>query len=330
MQQEDCIIVGGGPCGLSAAISLQQIGKNPLIIEKGNIVNAVYRYPTHQTFFSTSEKLEIGDVPFLTVNRKPRRNEALTYYREVVRRKELRINRFETVQSVEKQDGFFKVTTNRNAYEARYVIVATGYYDNPNLMGIKGESLEKVSHYFKEAHPYFDTDVAVIGGKNSAIDAALELQKAGARVTVLYRGNEYSPSIKPWVLPDFEALARNGEITMLFNAEVEEITETSIIYVTDKGKEEIPNDFVFAMTGYHPDHSFIKAMGVQIDELTGRPEFNPETMETNIPDLFIAGVIAAGNNANEIFIENGRFHGSQITDTIRNREAFPTSSRLSN
>ena len=330
MQQEDCIIVGGGPCGLSAAIALKQIGKNPLIIEKGNIVNAIYRYPTHQTFFSTSEKLEIGDVPFLTVNRKPKRNEALTYYREVVKRKDLRINRFEMVESVEKRDGFFQVTTNRNKYESRYVIISTGYYDNPNLMGIKGEHLDKVSHYFKEAHPYFEMDVAVIGGKNSAIDAALELQKAGARVTVIYRGSEYSSSIKPWVLPDFEALARDGEITMLFKAEVKEITETSIVYVTDQGKEEIPNDFVFAMTGYHPDHTFIRAMGVQMDELTGRPEYDPETMETNIPDLFIAGVIAAGNNANEIFIENGRFHGGQIAAAIQKRESFITTSRQSN
>lgn len=327
MQQEDCIIVGGGPCGLSAAIAMKQVGKNPLVIEKGNVVNAIYHYPTHQTFFSTSEKLEIGEVPFLTVNRKPKRNEALNYYREVVRRKDLRIHRFETVQSVMKKDGFFRVDTDRQQYEARYVIIATGYYDNPNLMGIKGEDLEKVSHYFKEAHPYFDMDVVVIGGKNSAIDAALELQKAGARVTVLYRGSEYSPSIKPWVLPDFEALARDGEITMVFNAEVKEITESSVIYVTDRGKEEIPNDFVFAMTGYHPDHSFIRAMGVQMDEPTGRPHFNPETMETNVPDLFIAGVIAAGNNANEIFIENGRFHGEQIAVTIQKREAQQLTSR---
>ncbi|VEF47953.1 FAD-dependent pyridine nucleotide-disulfide oxidoreductase [Bacillus freudenreichii] len=327
MQQEECIIVGGGPCGLSAAIALKQIGKNPLVIEKGNIVNAIYRYPTHQTFFSTSERLEIGDVPFLTVNRKPKRNEALTYYREVVRRKDLRIHRFETVQSVKKKDGFFNVITDRKAYKARYVIIATGYYDNPNILGVKGESLKKVTHYFKEGHPYFDTDVAVIGGKNSAIDAALELQKAGARVTVIYRGGEYSSSIKPWVLPDFEALARDGEINMVFNAEVQEITDTSIIYATGEVKEEIPNDFVFAMTGYHPDHSFIKAMGVQLDDVSGRPQFNPETMETNVNDLFIAGVIAAGNNANEIFIENGRFHGSQIAAAIEKREVIYTTSR---
>ncbi|WP_340085117.1 YpdA family putative bacillithiol disulfide reductase [Siminovitchia sp. FSL H7-0308] len=320
MVQEECIIVGGGPCGLSAAIALKNIGKNPLIIEKGNIVNAIYRYPTHQTFFSTSEKLEIGDIPFITVNRKPKRNEALTYYREVVKRTNVRINRFEKVLSIQKENGFFTITTDKDIYRARYAIVATGYYDSPNMMNIPGEELDKVYHYFKEAHPYFDTDVAVIGGKNSAIDAALELQKSGARVTVLYRGSEYSPSIKPWVLPDFEALVRNGEISMVFNAVVREITDKTIRYVVDDKEEELHNDFVFAMTGYHPDHSFIKAMGVNMDDRTGKPLFDPETMETNIPDLFIAGVIAAGNNANEIFIENGRFHGGQIAKAIKEKE----------
>jgi thioredoxin reductase (NADPH) len=320
MVQEECVIVGGGPCGLSAAIALKKIGKNPLVIEKGNIVNAIYRYPTHQTFFSSSEKLEIGDIPFVTVNRKPKRNEALTYYREVAARTNLRINRYEKVLNVHKKDGFFAVKTDKAIYQVRYVVIATGYYDSPNMMEIPGEELDKVSHYFKEAHPYFDTDVAVIGGKNSAIDAALELQKAGARVTVLYRGKEYSPSIKPWVLPDFEALVRVGEITMVFNARVREIMADAIRYFDGSKEHVIPNDFVFAMTGYHPDHSFLKAMGVKIDEATGRPFFNPETMETNVPDLFIAGVIAAGNNANEIFIENGRFHGGLIAKTIQEKE----------
>lgn len=320
MQQEKCIIIGGGPCGMSAAIAMKEVGVEPLIIEKGNIVNAIYHYPTHQTFFSTSEKLEIGDVPFLTVNRKPRRNEALTYYREVAKRKSLRINRFEEVISVKKKFGSFIVETDRKTYSCRYVIVATGYYDHPNKMGIKGEELEKVSHYFKEAHPYFDMDVAVIGGKNSAIDAALELQKAGARVTVLYRGGEYSSSIKPWVLPDFEALARVGEIDMLFNAEVTEITDSTVIYLQEGKKHEFVNDFVFAMIGYHPDHSFIQSMGVNMNTMTGKPSFEPETMETNVENLFIAGVIAAGNNANEIFIENGRFHGGLIAEAIRERE----------
>ncbi|HZH61543.1 MAG TPA: YpdA family putative bacillithiol disulfide reductase [Metabacillus sp.] len=319
MIKEETIIVGGGPCGLSAAIALSKLGNKPLVIEKGNIVNAIYHYPTHQTFFSSSEKLEIGDVPFITENRKPVRNQALAYYREVVRRKDLRINAFEKVEKVEKKaDQQFIVTTNKEVYETKQVVIATGYYDHPNFLDIPGESLPKVFHYFKEAHPYFDKDVVVIGGKNSSVDAALELVKAGARVTVLYRGNEYSPSIKPWILPEFESLVRNGTITMEFQANLLEIFEDSIVYNVKGETKTIKNDFVFAMTGYHPDHDFLKKMGVTIDPESGRPTFNPETMETNIKGIFIAGVIAAGNNANEIFIENGRFHGELIFEALRN------------
>ncbi|MED3624876.1 YpdA family putative bacillithiol disulfide reductase [Neobacillus thermocopriae] len=320
MQFEDTIIVGGGPCGLAAAIALKEIGKNPLIIEKGNIVNSIYNYPTHQTFFSTSEKLEIGDVPFLTETYKPKRNQALVYYREVVKRKNLRINAFEKVIEVKKSGKYFEVISDKNIYQSRYVVIATGYYDNPNLMNVPGEDLPKVFHYFKEAHPYFDKDVCVIGGKNSSVDAALELTKANARVTVLYRGKEYSPSIKPWILPEFDSLVRNGIIQMEFNAHVEEITMDKVIYSKDGVKKFLKNDFVFAMTGYHPDHQFLKTMGVQIDSESGRPIYNPETMETNVEGIYIAGVIAAGNNANEIFIENGKFHGGQIARSILEKE----------
>ncbi|MFF2449928.1 YpdA family putative bacillithiol disulfide reductase [Neobacillus sp. NPDC058068] len=320
MQIEDIIIVGGGPCGLAAAISLQEMGKRPLIIEKGNLVNSIYHYPTHQTFFSTSEKLEIGEVPFITDSYKPKRNQALVYYREVAKRKQLRINAFERVTKVSKQDDFFQIDTDKQSYNARYVIIATGYYDHPNYLNVPGENLPKVFHYFKEAHPYFDKDVCVIGGKNSSVDAALELVKAGARVTVLYRGKEYSPSIKPWILPEFEALVRAGTILMEFNANVKEITENQVIYSKDGEQKTITNDFVFAMIGYHPDHQFLKTMGVKIDSESGRPLFNPETMETNIDGIYIAGVLAAGNNANEIFIENGRFHGGQIARSIIEKE----------
>ncbi|MCJ7839439.1 YpdA family putative bacillithiol disulfide reductase [Lederbergia sp. NSJ-179] len=319
MQKEECIIVGGGPCGLAAAIALKDMGKNPLVIEKGNIANALYHYPTHQTFFSSSERLAIGDVPFITVERKPKRNQALTYYREVVKQKDLRIHRYETVLHVKKENGLFKVETSIDSYEAKYVIIATGYYDHPNYMDIPGEDLDKVFHYFKEGHPYFDTDVAVIGGKNSAVDAALELHNAGARVTCLYRGSDYSPSVKPWILPEFQALVKNGEIEMQFNAHVIEIKPTSLSYQVGEEIKEIKNDFVFAMTGYHPDHPFIREMGVEIDPVTGRPHFDPETMETNIENLFIAGVLAAGNEANEIFIENGRLHGGLIAAYIREK-----------
>ncbi|AVK97618.1 YpdA family putative bacillithiol disulfide reductase [Lysinibacillus sphaericus] len=320
MQQVDAIIVGGGPCGLAAAISLQKIGLQPIVIEKGNIVNAIYNYPTHQTFFSTSERLAIGDVPFIIEGRKPKRNQALVYYREVVRLKNIQVNRFEKVESVVKSGELFTVTTDKDVYGTPYVVIATGYYDHPNYMNIPGEALPKVHHYFKEGHEFFDTDVLVIGGKNSAVDAALELNKAGARVTVVYRGSEYSSSIKPWVLPEFEGVVRNGEVTMHFNTIVKEIREHEVIININGREEMIKNDFVFAMTGYHPDHSFIRAMGVTIDEETGRPFCHPETMETNVAGLFIAGVIAAGNNANEIFIENGRFHGDCIAQAIAERK----------
>jgi thioredoxin reductase (NADPH) len=319
LQLEDIIIVGGGPCGLAAAIAFKEIGLNPLIIEKGNVVNAIYHYPTHQTFFSTSEKLEIGDVPFITESYKPKRNQALVYYRDVVKRKQLRVNSFEKVSKVLKEEIGFQVVTNKQTYQTQFVVIATGYYDHPNYMNVPGEDLPKVSHYFKEAHQYFDKDVCVIGGKNSSVDAALELVKAGARVSVLYRGKEYSSSIKPWILPEFEALVRNGTITMEFNSDIIEITNDQVRYKKDGEEKTIYNDFVFAMTGYRPDHQFLKNMGINIDEETGRPLFDPDTMETNIEGIYIAGVIAAGNNANEIFIENGRFHGGLIAQSIKNK-----------
>jgi thioredoxin reductase (NADPH) len=323
MKKEDVIIVGGGPCGLAAAIALKEEGFNPLIIEKGNIANAIYQYPTHQSFFSTSEKLEIGDVPFITENRKPVRSQALAYYRRVVLEKALRIHSYEEVRSVKKNsEGTFYVTSStrdgeQRSYEAQYIVIATGYYDQPNFLNIPGEELSKVFHYFKEAHPYFNKNVAVIGGKNSAIDAALELEKVGAHVTVLYRGSDYSPSIKPWILPEFDSLVRHKKITMHFQANMLKITNEEIIFTKNDQEYKLKNDFVFAMTGYHPNHTFLKQMGIIINDMTGRPQFNPNTMGTNIDGIYIAGVIAAGNNANEIFIENGRFHGGLIASSIK-------------
>jgi len=316
LKQEEVIIIGGGPCGLAAAIALQEKGVKPLVIEKGNIVNAIYHYPTHQTFFSSSDKLEIGDVAFITETRKANRNQALAYYREVVIRKNLRINAFETVLEVHKENSSFIVTTDKDQYMTDSVVIATGYYDHPNYINVPGEDLPKVFHYFKEAHPYFDKDVVVIGLKNSGVDATLELVKAGARVTVLYRGNEYSPKIKPWILPEFEGHVRNERIKLEWEAKVKKITEDTVVYVKEDKEYTIKNDFVFAMTGYHPDKDFLKKMGVNIDDLTGRPVYNEETMETNVEGVYIAGVIAAGNEANEIFIENGRFHGEKIAASI--------------
>src|SRR5699024_1361850 len=236
---------------------------DPLIIDKGNVVNTIYHYPTHQTFFSTSEKLEIGGVPFINENQKPVRLQALTYYREVARREKLRIHTFEKVTEVSKEANQFSLKTNADRtgemnYQANNLILATGYYDQHNYMHIPGEKLDKVSHYFKEGHPYFNKNVVVIGGKNSAVDATLELHKAGANITVLYRGDTYSKSIKPWILPEFASLVEKDIVHMEFNANITEITHNDVTYQVDGHTKTIPNDFVFAMTGYQPDQTFFR------------------------------------------------------------------------
>ena len=321
MKKEQVIIIGGGPCGMSAAIALQKQGINPLIIEKENVVSTIYNFPTHQMFFSSSDKLEIGEIPFITEKQKPVRNEALAYYRTVAARTKLRINAFERVTEIKQAAKQFTLSTVKNTQEecnyiADKVIIATGYYDQPNYMKIPGEKLPKVMHYFKESHPYFNKDVVVIGGKNSAVDATLELHKAGARVTVFYRGESYSKSIKPWILPEFESLANKNKINMHFNAEVTAITNEIVHYTVNGIENTLKNDFVFAMTGYKPNLEFLKDSGIDINPDNGKPKFNEDTMETNVPGLYIAGVIAAGYNNNEIFIENGRFHGDKIANSI--------------
>ncbi|PIC97321.1 hypothetical protein CSV69_03680 [Sporosarcina sp. P26b] len=320
MNSVDAVIVGGGPCGLSAAIELQNIGLSVVVIEKGNIVHSIYNYPTHQTFFSSSLKLSIGKTPFITAMDKPKRNDALVYYRTVAQIEELQINSHERVEDVVKNGDQFTVKTDKAVYSAKYVVVATGYYDQPNRLHVEGEDLPTVFHYFKEAHPYFNKKVTVIGGKNSAVDAALELQRAGAHVTVVYRNDTYSKSVKPWILPGFDSLVRNGQIDMYFNADVTKINEKAVT-VNQQGETfDLESDYVFAMIGYHPDHAFLRKIGIEVDETSGRPIFNEESMETNVENLFIAGVIAAGNNANEIFIENGRFHGGMIAQSIQQQK----------
>ncbi|WP_039041794.1 YpdA family putative bacillithiol disulfide reductase [Sporosarcina sp. ZBG7A] len=316
MLKTDAIIIGAGPCGLSAAIHLQRLGLDVLLIEKGSIVNSIHSYPTHQTFFSSSMKLSIGNIPFITAKDKPQRNDALVYYRTVAELEQLTINSGETVLSVEKTGQVFHLTTDKGVYEASYVVVATGYYDQPNRLEAVGADLPNVHHYFKEAHPYFRKNVVVIGGKNSAVDAALELERAGANVTVVYRGASYSPSVKPWILPGFESLVNNGKIRMIFQATVEEIRRDAVRIRTETGVEEIESDTVFAMIGYHPDYNFLGSIGIELEQESGCPLYNEETMETSVEDLYIAGVIAAGNNANSIFIENGRHHGEAIALSI--------------
>lgn len=328
MQKIESIIIGGGPCGLSAAIEQKKKGIETLVIEKGNVVEAIYNYPTHQTFFSSSDKLSIGDVPFIVEQSKPHRNQALVYYREVVKHHQLNINPFEEVLTVKKMNNRFTITTTKDVYECKFLTVATGYYGQHNTLEVEGADLPKVSHYFKEAHPYFDQNVVIIGGKNSAVDAALELEKAGANVTVIYRGDHYPKAIKPWILPNFESLVNHEKITMEFNANVTQITEDKVVYEKDGNTIEIPNDYVFAMIGYHPDYEFLKSIGIDINtnEFGTAPVYNRETYETNVENCYIAGVIAAGNDANTIFIENGKYHGGLITQSILAKKQTPLES----
>ena len=328
MQKIESIIIGGGPCGLSAAIEQKKKGIETLVIEKGNVVESIYNYPTHQTFFSSSDKLSIGDIPFIVEESKPRRNQALVYYREVVKHHQLNIHAFEEVLTVKKMNNRFTITTTKDVYECKFLTVATGYYGQHNTLEVEGAELSKVFHYFKEAHPYFDQNVVVIGGKNSAVDAALELEKAGANVTVIYRGDHYPKAIKPWILPNFESLVNHEKITMEFNANVTQITEENVTYEKDGKTITIPNDYVFAMIGYHPNYEFLESIGIEINtnEYGSAPVYNRETYETNVENCYIAGVIAAGNDANTIFIENGKYHGGLITQSILTKKQTPLES----
>lgn len=328
MQEYESLIIGGGPCGLSAAIEQKRKGINAVVIEKGNVVDAIYHYPTHQTFFSSSDKLGIGDVPFIVEDLKPKRNQALVYYREVVKHHQIDVRTFEEVLAVKKVDNRFLVSTTKQTYKVRFLTIATGYYGQPNELEVEGQELSKVMHYFKEAHPYFNQDVVIIGGKNSAVDAAIELEKAGANVTVLYRGSEYSKSIKPWILPNFDSLAKHEKITMHFNSEVVRIDEDTLTFNKEGKSYTIKNDFVFAMIGYHPDYKFLESCGVETitNEFGTAPSYNKDTMESNVENLYIAGVIAAGNDANTIFIENGKFHGGTIAQDIERKKQTPLES----
>jgi len=316
-QWSDVLVIGAGPTGLACAIEAQKVGLKVVVVDKGCIVNSVYNYPTNMVFFTTPELLEIGDIPFPTANQKPTRQEALEYYRGVAQRYQLHLCQYTWVKTVTGSDGEFRITATDRAghihdYRARKVIVATGYYDLPNLMQIPGEDLAKVFHYYKEPYPFYDSEVVVIGGKNSAAETALDLWRHGARVTLVHRQGGLHPNVKYWVRPDLENRLKNGEIMAYFWSTVTEIGPDYVLLKTPEGPVRLANQFVFALTGYHPDFDFLRSLGLELATEQQRPVCDPETLESNVPGMYVAGVILAGSRTNEIFIENGRFHGKQI------------------
>ncbi|MBI2187107.1 MAG: YpdA family putative bacillithiol disulfide reductase [Acidobacteria bacterium] len=330
MPVRDALIVGAGPSGLATAIAAKQHDLDYLVVEKGVLVNSIFHFPVHMVFFTTPELLEIGGLPLVTPFDKPTRLEALRYYRRVVETYGLQISFQEQVISIEREGEVFAVTTadvgpsgelleTRRAREARAVVLAIGYYDHPNCLGVPGENLPHVSHYYTEAHPYYRQRVVIVGGKNSAAEAALELFRAGAHVTLVHRRAELGASIKYWLRPDIENRIKEGSIAARFETRVVEITPHSVVVERGGAREEIPADAVLLLTGYRPDVALMQRAGICCDERTLAPELDPETFETNVPNLFIAGSAVAGRNTGSIFIENGRFHGDRIGSVLAER-----------
>jgi thioredoxin reductase (NADPH) len=317
----DLLVIGAGPTGLACAIEAQKAGFRVVLVDKGCLCNSLFHYPSHMTFFTTSELLEIGGIPFPSTHAKPTRDEALEYYRQVAAFYKLHVRPYRRVEQVTGADGAFTVHT-RDRFgrvlemEARKLAVAIGYYDLPNLMNIPGEELSKVYHYYNDPHPYSGLDVAVIGGKNSAAIAALELWRHGARVTLIYRGPGITPNVKYWIKPDIENRIKNGQVTAYFHSQVVEITPDAVVIETAEGRKTLANDFVFALTGYHPDFGFLERLGVECVGADRMPACDAETLESNIPGIYLAGVVVAGERTSEIFIENGRFHGVQIAAAL--------------
>jgi thioredoxin reductase (NADPH) len=323
----DLLVIGAGPTGMACAIEAQRAGFTSILVDKGCLCNSLFHYPAHMTFFTTPELLEIGDMPFSSPNQKPNRSEALEYYRKVAEFYRLDVRQYENVERVDGTDGNFTVHTMDRfgrtiRHRARKLVIATGYYDLPNYLGIPGEDLNKVKHYYHEPHPYYGLDVLVIGGKNSAAIAALDLWRHGAKVTLVHRGKEITKRVKYWILPDIMNRIKNHEIEAYFDSVVTNITEDEVTLATRRGKVTIANQFVFALTGYHPDFEFIERLGVKLDKANDRcPVCNPATLESNVPGIYAAGVIVAGERTSEIFIENGRFHGKLIAEDLRRKRA---------
>ena len=310
----DCLIIGAGPIGLACAIAAKKAGLSNLIVDRGTLVNSIYHYPANMTFFSTSDRLEIGEVPFISNSPKPTRSEALEYYRRVTLAWDLKVNLYEEIVSVVKEDQLFDIKTTKTTHQAASIIVATGFYDLPFLLNLTGESLSKVKHYYHEAHPYFGMNVAVIGSANSAVDAALDTYRKGAKkVTMIVREAEIGSNVKYWARPDIINRIEEGAIKAYFESTITEIRQDEIDVKTPKGEITLVNDFVLAMTGYQPDFNFLTSIGVKIGTDVNRmPVYNSETMETNVSGIFLAGVICGGLKTNKWFIENSREHAELI------------------
>ncbi len=323
MNTFDIAVVGAGPCGIGVGVAAKAGNASCVLFDKASVVSAIARYPTHMTFFSTAEKLELGGVPFIAQGDKPNRREALRYYQRIVRSFDLDVRQYEEVERIER-DVDFHIHTRRKdgsprSYHARNVVIATGYLDTPVLMDIPGEELSHVRHYYKEGHPYFDQDCIVIGAGNSAVDVALDLLRWGARPTLVHFADALDPGVKPWILPDVMNRIKSGEIPVRWKSRVIEVRANSVIIQSDGSGErlEVAADFVFAMTGFRPDPRLLLSLGAIVDPLTGIPAHDPTTMQTSVPGVYIAGVIAAGLNANKIFIENGREHGPKIVSAVK-------------
>jgi len=318
-EKYDIIIIGGGPIGLACGLEAQKAGLSYLILEKGCLVNSLFNYPANMTFFSTSERLEIGDVPFVSNNAKPTRSEALEYYRRVTIHKKLNIRLFEAVLEVRSlQKETYEIITKKQTYETKNVVIASGFYDIPNKLGVKGEDLTKVTHYYTEPHFYAFQKVLVVGANNSAVDAALETWRKGADVTMVIRGEDVGERVKYWAKPDIENRIKEGSIKVFFNSEVKEIAEDSVIVKTPEGLVKIENDWVISMTGYQPNLDFLKKIGIELsaDEIM-KPQYNENSMETNLPNIYLAGVICGGMNTHSLFIENSRVHAERIIEKIK-------------
>lgn len=316
----DVLIIGAGPIGIACALECKKNKLSFVVIEKGALTNSLYNYPLNMTFFSTSEKLEIDDIPFISTKPKPNRDEALEYYRRVATSHELNIKLYEKIVSVEKNGDVFTVRSDKSTYTAQNIIVSTGFYDIPKLLNVPGEDLPKVSHYFKEAHPYILQKTVVVGASNSAVDAALEIWRKGGEVTMVVRGPQIGERVKYWVKPDIENRIAEGSIKALFNAEIIQIKEKEVIIETPNGRQIIENDFVVALTGYKPNFKFLRSLGIQLsDDGNYFPTYDPETMESNVPGLYLAGVICGGMETHKWFIENSRIHAKIITRNIKQK-----------